>query len=122
MRPAESHKEGVRAGYKGRRARAGASRGCAGREVAVQAACRGEGGDYRFGGRRARGEAAHVKHLVHARDAGGVPAERLVEGCRALPRVASRAHGAGRAAALGEAGGGEPIAARAQHVQGGGRV
>ena len=121
MRPAESHKEGVRAGYKGRRARAGASRGCAGREVAVQAACRGEGGDYRFGGRRARGEAAHVKHVAHARDAGGVPAERLVEGRRALPRGRKhRAHGAGRAAGW-EAARGEQLRC-ARSMQGEGRV
>ena len=49
--------------------------------------------------------AAHLKHQAHVRDAGGVPAQWLVEGVRALPRVASRAHGAGRAAGR-EAGGG----------------
>ena len=38
------------------------------------------------------------EHELHVRDAGGVPAQRLVEGVRGLPRVASRAHGAGRAA------------------------
>ena len=121
MRPAESHKEGVRAGYKGRRARAGASRGCAGREVAVQAACRGEGGDYRFGGRRARGEAAHVKHLVHARDAGGVPAERLVEGRRALPRGRKRGTRCGAGCGLWEAARGERLRC-ARSMQGEGRV
>ena len=47
-------------------------------------------------GGKARG-GAHVKHVAHVRDAGGVPAQRLVEGRRELPRVASRAHGAGRA-------------------------
>ena len=35
--------------------------------------------------------AAHVKHPAHVRDAGGVPAQWLVEGLRVLPRVASRA-------------------------------
>ena len=44
----------------------------------------------RSGGRAQRG--AHVKHVVHGRVAGGVPAQRLVEGERELPRVASRAH------------------------------
>ena len=48
-------------------------------------------------GRGARGS-AHLKHVARVRDAGDVPAQRLVEGPRALPRVASRAHGAGRAA------------------------
>ena len=28
---------------------------------------------------------AHVEHIVHHRDAGGVEAQRLVEGVRALP-------------------------------------
>ena len=53
----------------------------------------------------ARG-AAHVKDLVHVRDAGSVPAQGLVEGVRVLPRVASRAHGAGRAAGREPGGGG----------------
>eukprot|EP00964_Phaeocystis_antarctica_P096507 scaffold62787_cov64-Phaeocystis_antarctica.AAC.1 len=64
----------------------------------------------------ARG-AAHLKHGVHVRDAGGVPVQRLVEG-RALPRVASRAHGAGRAAGQEAAGGRR--SRRARSVQGGG--
>ena len=48
-----------------------------------------------IGGRTegARG-AAHVKHEAHVRDAGGVPAQRLVEGFGELPRVASRGEGA----------------------------
>ena len=53
----------------------------------------------------ARG-AAHRKHLDHVQDAGGVKAQKLVEGQRVLPRVASRAHGAERAAGR-EAGGGK---------------
>ena len=56
-------------------------------------ACRREGAcNCRLGG-MARGsarEAAHVKHAVHVRDAGRVPAERLVEGRRGLPRVATQ--------------------------------
>ena len=40
----------------------------------------------------ARG-AAHLKHVVHVRDAGGVPAQkRLVECPRVLPRVARAGH------------------------------
>eukprot|EP00964_Phaeocystis_antarctica_P045660 scaffold26294_cov60-Phaeocystis_antarctica.AAC.2 len=49
-------------------------------------------------GGRARG-GAHEKHVVHARDAGGVEAQRLVERRRALPRVERRAYRAGRGAA-----------------------
>ena len=44
---------------------------------------------------RARG-GAHVEHLAHVRDAGGVEAQRLVERRRVLPRVERRACGAGR--------------------------
>eukprot|EP00964_Phaeocystis_antarctica_P140615 scaffold105480_cov45-Phaeocystis_antarctica.AAC.1 len=44
---------------------------------------------------RARG-GAHVEHVAHVRDAGGVEAQRLVERRRALPRVERRACGAGR--------------------------
>ena len=50
--------------------------------------------------------AAHRKHVDHVQDAGGVKAQGLVEGQRVLPRVASRAHGAERAAGR-EAGGGK---------------
>ena len=55
----------------------------------------------RLQNREQSGGAAHVKHGVHVRDAGRVPAQGLVEGPRGLPRVASRAHGAGRAAGRG---------------------
>ena len=55
------------------------------------------------GGGARRG--VYVEHVAHVRDAGGVPVQRLVEGPRVLPRVASRAHGAGRVAGR-EAGGG----------------
>eukprot|EP00964_Phaeocystis_antarctica_P045217 scaffold26018_cov44-Phaeocystis_antarctica.AAC.1 len=41
-------------------------------------------------GSRARG-GAYSKHLVHARDAGGVEAQRLVERRRSLPRAERRA-------------------------------
>eukprot|EP00964_Phaeocystis_antarctica_P045222 scaffold26021_cov41-Phaeocystis_antarctica.AAC.1 len=62
------------------------------RATAVHAAC-GRGLDCSFGS-RARG-GAHVEHGVHARDAGGVEAQRLVERRRVLPRVARGAYGAG---------------------------
>eukprot|EP00964_Phaeocystis_antarctica_P072328 scaffold44213_cov50-Phaeocystis_antarctica.AAC.4 len=61
-----------------------------GREVrgraaaAAQAACTGRARpDSRLGVQDAGG--AHVEHVAHARDAGGVEAQRLVEGSRALP-------------------------------------
>ena len=85
------------------------------RAIAVRAQhAQARGRDYRFG-RRGRG-AAHVKHPVHVRDAGGVPAKRLVEGRRGLARVASRAHGA--RGGLRATGGGtwRAIAVRAQHA------
>eukprot|EP00964_Phaeocystis_antarctica_P017161 scaffold9465_cov50-Phaeocystis_antarctica.AAC.3 len=43
---------------------------------------------------RARGR-AHEEHVEHARDAGGVEAQRLVERLRILPRVERRAYDAG---------------------------
>ena len=55
---------------------------------------------------RARG-GAHVEHVPHGRDAGGVEAQRLVERPRALPRVARRAYGAGRG--CGPADGGDGV-------------
>eukprot|EP00964_Phaeocystis_antarctica_P074683 scaffold45979_cov59-Phaeocystis_antarctica.AAC.1 len=42
-------------------------------------------------GGRARG-GAHVEHVPHGRDAGGVEAQRLVERLRVLPRVERRAY------------------------------
>eukprot|EP00964_Phaeocystis_antarctica_P090309 scaffold57751_cov63-Phaeocystis_antarctica.AAC.4 len=39
---------------------------------------------------------AHVEHVAHVRDAGGVEAQRLVERRRVLPRVERRACGAGQ--------------------------
>ena len=39
--------------------------------------------DSRLGGQGTRG--AHLEHVVHVRDLGGVPAQRLVEGVRVLP-------------------------------------
>ena len=57
------------------------------------AQCRGRvSADWGGGARRG----AHTKHVAHVRDEGGVPAQLLVEGARVLPRVARRAHGAGR--------------------------
>ena len=49
-------------------------------------------------GGRARG-GAHMEHLLHGCDAGGVEAQRLVERRRVLPRVERRAYRAGRGAA-----------------------
>jgi hypothetical protein len=48
---------------------------------------------------------AHDEHAVHGRDAGGVEAQRLVEGRRGLPRVEGRACDAGGRGASPEAGG-----------------
>eukprot|EP00964_Phaeocystis_antarctica_P028793 scaffold16235_cov50-Phaeocystis_antarctica.AAC.2 len=48
-------------------------------------------------GIRAGGE-AHVEHVLHVCDVGGVKAQRLVERIRDLPRVKRRAYGAGRGA------------------------
>ena len=72
------------------------------RTIAVHAACwRGLDREHvhaqgwaAIGGRAGGG--AHVEHLEHARDAGGVEAQRLVERRRALPRVKRRACGEGR--------------------------
>ena len=61
------------------------------RATAAHAACRG-GLDCRLGGRAGGG--AHVEHVLHDRDAGGVEAQRLVERQRFLPRVERRACGA----------------------------
>jgi hypothetical protein len=44
---------------------------------------RGKGPGQGLGAKGTRG--AHVEHEVHGRDAGGVKAQRLVEGRRALP-------------------------------------
>ena len=68
----------VRGGLRARRREAAGDRG-------VHAACRGEGCDCRYWGGGAR-RGAHLKHCSHVRDAGGVPAQRLVEGYRALCR------------------------------------
>ena len=78
----------------GRAAGRGAREGGGGRARCARGVPRGKGCYCRYRG-KARG-AAHVKHGVHVRDAGGVPVQRLVEGPSLLPRVASRAHGAGR--------------------------
>ena len=97
--PAES--QGGHRGYQG----LGTSRlpRVYGRDRGAKAACRGVWARLcRLGGMAG---GAHVKHRAHVRNAGGVPAQRLVELVRVLPRVASRAYGAGRAAG-GEAGGG----------------
>ena len=51
---------------------------------------------------------AHVEHVSHVCDAGGVEAQRLVERRRALPRVEGRACDAGRGADRQAGGGGRP--------------
>ena len=61
------------------------------RATAVHVACRrGSTADSGQG----TGRSTHVEHVLHARDAGGVEAKRLVELNRALPRVEKRAYGA----------------------------
>ena len=57
------------------------------RAMAAQSACRG-GPDYRLGGPSRGG--AHVEHVAHVGDAGGVEDQRLVERPRILPRVERR--------------------------------
>ena len=56
---------------------------------------------------RARG-GAHVEHVAHDRDAGGVEAQRMVERRRGLPRAERTAYGAGRRAGRVAGGGGRP--------------
>ena len=59
-------------------------------------------------GSKARG-GAHPEHAVHVSDfAGGVEAQRLVEGVRPLPSRKEGIHGAGRGAAREAVGGGRP--------------
>eukprot|EP00964_Phaeocystis_antarctica_P080635 scaffold50376_cov38-Phaeocystis_antarctica.AAC.1 len=69
------------------------------RATVVQAGCR-EGSTADSG--RARG-GAHVEHVLHVCDAGGVEAQRLVERRRVLPRVERRAYGVVRGAEYREA-------------------
>ena len=76
--------------------RCGASRGPGGgRRRVIPGRARGVPGKghtrLQIGWQGAQG-AAHVKHPFHAPDAGGVPVQGLVEGSRALPRVASTGH------------------------------
>jgi hypothetical protein len=60
---------------------------------------------------------AHVEHVAHVRDAGGVKAQRLVEGVRALP---SRREGMRCAGGRGvrEPGGGRACGVVARHTRG----
>ena len=44
---------------------------------------------------------AHIEHVVHGCDAGGVEAQRLVERRRVLPRVERRAYGVERGMRVG---------------------
>jgi len=71
----------------GREVRAGRREGlwCGG---GTQAACTWMWPDSRLGGMRG----AHLEHEAHGRDAGGVEAQRLVEGRRGLPSRRERAH------------------------------
>eukprot|EP00964_Phaeocystis_antarctica_P045220 scaffold26019_cov69-Phaeocystis_antarctica.AAC.3 len=81
----------------------GAARG-AGQEAGGEAGGGGHRGARSVQGRarlqiggRARG-GAHVEHVDHGRDAGGVEAQRLVERCRPLPRAERRAYDVGQGA------------------------
>ena len=66
---------------------------------------RGKGPGQGLGAKGTRG--AHVEHVAHVRDLGGVKAQRLIERRRALPRVEKGAYGGMRCARCGrrEAGG-----------------
>eukprot|EP00964_Phaeocystis_antarctica_P046908 scaffold27115_cov70-Phaeocystis_antarctica.AAC.1 len=100
FRTAESQEKGMRCGA---RCRPGGRRW---RPTAVHAACR-RGRDCRLGGSRARG-GAHVEHVAHVCDAGGVEAQRLVERRRVLSSVKRRAYDAGRGAGREAGSGGRP--------------
>ena len=71
---------------------------------------RGKGPTQGLGAKGTRG--AHVEHVAHGRDAGGVKAQRLVEGRRLLPSRKGRACDAGRGARR-KAGGYEAVVAQA---------
>eukprot|EP00964_Phaeocystis_antarctica_P074483 scaffold45801_cov57-Phaeocystis_antarctica.AAC.3 len=86
----------------------GARCGPGGPEAAGDRGARSVQGKARLQIRRRAREGAHEEHVGHARDAGGVEAQRLVERKRALPRVERRAYGAGRGAAREAGGGGRP--------------
>ena len=74
--------------------------GCGG---GTQEACTGKRPDSRLlGAKGTRG--AHVEHVAHVRDAGGVKAQRLVEGPRVLPSRTEGMRCGGRGASR-EAGG-----------------
>ena len=60
----------------------------AGQQLGFNVQGRGSAADW---GQGTRG-GAHIEHEVHARDAGGVEAQRLVERPRVLPRVERRAY------------------------------
>eukprot|EP00964_Phaeocystis_antarctica_P060962 scaffold36380_cov50-Phaeocystis_antarctica.AAC.2 len=80
------------------------------RAMAAQSACRG-GPDYIGWGAQARG-GAHVEHVAHVGDAGGVEAQRLVEHPRILPRVVRRRTMRDEVQAGGAGGGGRPRCTR----------
>ena len=86
-----SQAEGVRAAGRGlragREARGGGPGAGGGRRCVCTQRAEGTGRDCRLGGTQG---AAHSKHLVHVCDARRVPAEGLVEGLRALPRVVTQ--------------------------------
>eukprot|EP00964_Phaeocystis_antarctica_P058136 scaffold34462_cov56-Phaeocystis_antarctica.AAC.5 len=74
LRPADSQKEAIPCGAR-----------CEGQQAA---GVRGARSGTRGG--------AHLEHVAHVHDAGGVEAQRLAERRRVLPRVERRAYGAGR--------------------------
>jgi hypothetical protein len=94
-----SRGEGMRCG--GERCKPGGERAW-GVVAARQAACTGKGPTQGLGAKGTRG--AHVEHLVHFRDAGGIKAQRLVEGPRVLPSRREGMRCGGRGASR-EAGG-----------------
>ena len=88
---------------RGGEVRAGRREGLCGVVAARQEACTWMWPDSRLGAKGTRG--AHLEHEAHGRDAGGVKAQRLVEGRRELPsRRGGHAMRGGRGASW-EAGG-----------------
>jgi hypothetical protein len=77
---------------------------------------RGKGPTQGLGAKGTRG--AHVEHGAHGRDAGGVEAQRLVEGRRLLPSRREGMRCRGERGASREAGGPGVVAAHKRHARG----
>jgi hypothetical protein len=109
-----SRREGMRC--RGGEVRAGRREGLL-RGGGTQAACTcGCGPTQGLGAKGTRG--AHVEHGVHGRDAGGVEAQRLVEGRRLLPSRREGMRCRGERGASREAGGPGVVAAHKRHARG----